>query len=299
MLFSGAGRGLAEPGKKHKGAVTVGPLVLPLLPESGIIGKTPMSESIEFVLHGKINGEEITPSTINLSQFNEFNRQVEDFIAGRHGGKLDTVRVEIKDGSYCLGALMSIAMTAAVDSDMEKLMRGEDALGDVDPKRAEIVKNWQSKASAHEDMFFEVRSSTSLRRGSRPLRISHETHFRFGDKSPWVVVEKYLFGTVEEMGGSTSSNVHLRLPKSGKIVIVDSDRANIEARPVLYQKVLLRVRAEEHARTGELRKLRLIDFVDYKPGYDEAALDRFAEEGAKAWADIPDGAAWVRDRRGG
>jgi hypothetical protein len=38
---------------------------------------------------------------------------------------------------------------------------------------------------------------------------------------------------------------------------------------------------------------------DYSPGYDEAALDRFAEAGKKAWADVPDAAAWVRELRGG
>ena len=33
--------------------------------------------------------------------------------------------------------------------------------------------------------------------------------------------------------------------------------------------------------------------------YDEAALDRFAEAGRLAWADVPDAAAWVRQLRGG
>lgn len=35
----------------------------------------------------------------------------------------------------------------------------------------------------------------------------------------------------------------------------------------------------------------------YEPSYDEAALDRFAEAGRKAWAGI-DGEAWLRELRG-
>ena len=31
----------------------------------------------------------------------------------------------------------------------------------------------------------------------------------------------------------------------------------------------------------------------------DAALDRFAEAGEKAWADVPDAAAWQRKQRGG
>ena len=34
-------------------------------------------------------------------------------------------------------------------------------------------------------------------------------------------------------------------------------------------------------------------------GYDEAALERFIEAGRKAWADVPDAAAWVRNLRDG
>lgn len=37
---------------------------------------------IEFWITDKVDRVEITPATIGLSRFNEFNRQVEDFIAG-------------------------------------------------------------------------------------------------------------------------------------------------------------------------------------------------------------------------
>jgi hypothetical protein len=39
--------------------------------------------------------------------------------------------------------------------------------------------------------------------------------------------------------------------------------------------------------------------VDYRPVYDEEAMRRFVEEGTKAWADVPDAAAWVREIRAG
>ena len=42
-------------------------------------------EPIEFVLDSKANGAAITPRTIGLSHFNEFNQQVETFIGLGHG----------------------------------------------------------------------------------------------------------------------------------------------------------------------------------------------------------------------
>jgi hypothetical protein len=60
----------------------------------------------------------------------------------------------------------------------------------------------------------------------------------------------------------------------------------------------MHVRAEQHYRTGDLRNVQLISFVDYHPAYSEEALDRFAAKGAEAWADVPDAAQWVRGLRG-
>jgi hypothetical protein len=132
-----------------------------------------------------------------------------------------------------------------------------------------------------------------------PLVITHRTNYRKGEPVPWVAVEKYLFGSVEELGGTSTPNVHLRVPGSDKLIVVDSNREFLEGRGVIFKNVLLRVRAKENVKTGELKDLTLLEFVDYDPKYDEAALDRFAEAGKAAWADIPDAEEWLRDLREG
>ena len=77
--------------------------------------------AIEFVLHGKVEGVEITPHTIGLSQFNEFNQQVETFISGRQKVKLDQAHVEIANGSYVLRVLLPAVVLSCVEGDV-KLM---------------------------------------------------------------------------------------------------------------------------------------------------------------------------------
>ena len=95
--------------------------------------------------------------------------------------------------------------------------------------------------------------------------------------------------------------MHLRLKASGQTVIINSIQNYLQELPDnrLYHQALVHVRAQQHYRTGELRAVQLIDFVDYAPSYDEAVLDRFAEKGREAWRDIPDATAWVRELRGG
>lgn len=252
-----------------------------------------MSEEIEFVLRGKVDGVAITPRTIGLSQFNEFNQQVEIFIAGREKLKLNQVHVAVEEGSYLLRTFLPVVAAAAVSTDL-KLLAREDALGEIDPKRAEVVQKWQARAKANPDQVYEVRS-----KGEQlpQVRIARETDYRVGDVIPWVGVEKYLFGQVLDMGGAQRANVHLRLDKTGEIVRIGSQQGYLKGNDRLYHKALLHVRAEQHFRTGDLRNIQLIAFVDYEPGFDEEALNRFADKGAEAWGDVPDAAAWVREVR--
>ncbi len=253
--------------------------------------------AIEFVLHGKVDGTEITPRTIGLSQFNEFNQQVEAFISGSQRLKLDEAHVDISESSYVLRVLLPVVALSALEPDL-KLLAREDVLGELDIKRAEIIQKWQARTKANPDISYEVRpKGEALPR----VRISRETDYRIGKIVPWVAVEKFLFGEVTDMGGAQKANIHLRLERGGKLVKVGASQGYlkelIENR--LYHKALLHVRAEQHYRTGELRNVQLIAFVDYQPAYDEAALDQFAEKGTSAWADVTDGVQWVRELRGG
>lgn len=253
--------------------------------------------SIEFVLHGKVEGQEITPRTIGLSQFNEFNQQVEQFIGGSQKLKLDQVHVEIAESSYLLRVLLPVVLATNLEPDL-KLMARQDVLGELDFKRAEIVQKWQARSKNNPDLYYEVRAKGE---GIAKVRISRETDYRVGDIIPWVAVEKYLFGEVVDMGGTQKANIHLKLDRGGKTWLVGATqgylRDQVENR--LYHKVLLHVRAEQHYKTDDLRNIHLIAFVDYQPTYNEAALDRFAAKGATAWADVPDAAKWVREARGG
>ena len=258
-----------------------------------------MSETtaIEFALHGKVEGVEITPRTIGLSQFNEFNQQVETFIGGSQRVKLDQVHVEITQSSYVLKAILPVVVFASLEPDL-KLLARQDVLGELDIQQAEVVQKWQARTKNNPDLFYEVRPKDD---GLPKVRVSRETDYRVGDIVPWVAVEKYLFGEIMDMGGTQRANVHLKLDRGGKTLLVGTSqgylREQVENR--LYHKVLLHVRAEQHFRTGDLRNIQLISFVDYQPAYNEEALDRFTAKGAAAWADVPDAAQWVRVVRGG
>ena len=255
-------------------------------------------KKIEFVLRGKRDGVEITPSTIGLNRFNEFNQQVAEFIAGSTGIPLDEVRISIEEGSNILATFLPAILLASVEPDIQALQR-QDSLGNIDSKRAKVVEKWQTQAKKSTDISVEIRPVDIPELA--PVKMTHETDYRMGDVIPWVQVEKYLVGTVEDMGGATRANLHLRIPGIKDQVTVAADQGYLKNQDKnhLYHRVLVRVSAQQHIKTGKLRNLRLISFEDHAMGYDEAALERFTEAGRLAWADVPDAAAWVREQRGG
>jgi hypothetical protein len=254
--------------------------------------------SIDFVMNGKVDGVEITPRTIGLARFNAFNQQVEQFI-GAEGLDTDSVRVETAEGSYILRSFLGAVALAELEPDLN-LMRRQDVLGELPDKRAEVVKKWQSTAKASEGLSYEIRTTPEARE-PRVIRIDHQTDYRIGEIVPWVQAERYLLGTVTDMGGAGKANIHLRLDGSNQLIRIASNQDFLKENhnDRLYHRVVVRVKGEQHFQTGKMRNLRLIEFADYQPKFDPVAFEKFTAEGRKAWADVPDAASWVREVRGG
>jgi hypothetical protein len=114
-----------------------------------------------------------------------------------------------------------------------------------------------------------------------------------------VRVERYVRGEIEDMGGHTKPNAHIRLP-DGKTLLVDAAREMLRDEKVnrLYKPAMIRIVAEYNVMTREYRNARLLEFVEHESRLDEKELDRLTQRGAKAWRDVPDAGAWVDELRG-
>jgi hypothetical protein len=253
---------------------------------------------IVFSLKTTVDGEEISPRTINLALFNHFNREVEAFLIGSgHQVPADRIQVSVEGGSYRLVVLLPLAAAMLVEPDVRRLEL-QDGLRDMDQRRAAIVQQWQQRARKMPDYRVEVSTPEAT---FRPVVISRETDFHTPDQDEWAAVDKYLRGKVVDMGGTTRANVHLVLEGSGTTLIAEStpDYLHDQRENYLYRTVQVRIAAEENTRTGRLRKERLLAFVGQEPSYDESELNALVDAGTRAWADVPDAVAWVREQRGG
>lgn len=252
------------------------------------------AQQLLIALHDDSAGYEITPSRVPLAVLRGFARDVDEFLRG-NSQELDTSTLDVAVIHGSLAVRTAPLASPGLVADLRRLASSE-LIDGVDSKRRAVVERWQKQARGRRGAQIRIESAFL----SRAIVISTDTDYRADDADQWVRVERYFRGEIEEIGGHTRSNAHIRLP-DGKTLVVDAPREFLRDDKVnrLYKPAMLRISAEYNVVTREYRQARLIQFVEHENRPDEQGLKRLMERGAKAWADVPDAGAWVDDLRGG
>ena len=253
------------------------------------------AQRITVALIDRSAGYEATPERVKLSTLATFAADVETFLRG------DTKEVDAAqlDVSVTAGSIAiqtaPIAIAPVLFEDLRTLSRIE-LLDTVDRRRREVVERWQKAARAAGEAAFRI-SAPFL---ERSIIVSTDSDYRADDADQWVQVERYVRGEIQDLGGMTKANAHVRLPDGSSLkVSTDRELLRNEKTNRLYKTAMLRIRAHYNVLTRELRDARLVEFVEYAPSIDEEELARMTKRGAQAWKDIPDATSWVDEMRGG
>jgi len=252
-------------------------------------------KKIRFTMKVKLEGLEMTPKSIDLHLLNRFNQEVEEFILGSERPQSKNIKVSIEEGPYVLNAIVPLVLAIGLERDIGSVGK-QHVLQNVDPKRAAVISKWQHAAKKNSDYSVSIAASdTPL----DPIVISHASDYHTPDQNEWVHVEEYVVGTLVDMGGATSPNVHLQLPGRQMLVISTSVQYLKEQQTnYLYRRVQARLSAEKNIKTGAYKNQRLMAIVGEAPSYNESELKAAIAKGTAAWADVPDAVAWVRELRG-
>lgn len=253
------------------------------------------AQRITLALIDHSDGFEAHPERIRLGDLADFSTDVEAFLRG-NGKEVDakTLEVAIRKGSL---AIETTPLLAAPDlfRDLRTLLAGE-LLDTLDAKRREVMERWQKAARQTRQLAYRI-SAPFL---DRPILVNAESDYHADDADQWVQVERYIRGEIQDLGGSTKANAHVKLP-DGRTLKVTTERDVLRNDTVnrLYKQAMLRIKADYNVLTRDLRNARLVEFVEYAPKVDEDELARMTRRGAVAWKDVPDATAWVDELRGG
>lgn len=250
---------------------------------------------LRFSVSDRVGSHDVTPETVPLGLLRDFVKDVAAFIRG-NDREIDAadLLVSVARGSLALESHHELPEGLAIWQDIEQLCRGH--LDGVDAKRASVAEKWRIDAIRHPTRVFKVTDT----KNANVLAIDSNTFFTRQFQSNWILVERYLSGTVEDFGGITAPNIHLRLD-DGTSLKIDATREQIreqELNPV-YHSVVMRVEMEEDLVTGEKKNARFLGFANYDPRIDDDEYNKAVEAGRAAWKDVGDAADWVRKIRGG
>lgn len=251
------------------------------------------ADTLRFILDDRIDDAKVAPSRVPLGLLKQFQKDVTEFLAGSNR-EVDPnqAMVAIEEGSIAF-AVSGLLAAISLWNDVTRLQGSAD-VGLIDPKRAEVVERWQAAARKHPHR----RYALADRSGKTAFSVNRESDFRNQSVAAWMPVEKYLSGLIMDLGGTNKPNVHLKLA-SGRVLTIASSQKLLadEERNRLYKPATLRVAAEEHLDTGELRNLALKSFEDPHATWDEAQFDEMVRRGTAAWKDVPD--SWLESLRSG
>lgn len=252
------------------------------------------AQPITLVLTDRSAGFEAGPHRVRLADMSRFAADVQTFLRGSDR-EVDTQQLDVSivTGSFAIKSA-PIAAAPRLFHDLQAMLVGE-LLDGLDSKRKEVVERWQKAARLSRDVSYRI-SAPFL---AHAVVVSADTDYRADDADQWVQVERYIRGEIQDLGGVTKPNAHVRL-SDGSTLTVTTEREVLRDDTVnrLYKTAMLRVSAEYNVHTRELRNARLLEFVTYAPKVDEEELARLSRRGAAAWKDVADATAWVDELRG-
>lgn len=257
--------------------------------------RTMEAQRITIALIDHTAGFEASPERVRLGDLADFSSDVATFLRGDDKDvDTKTLEVAIRNGSLAIETAPLVS-APGLFRDLRSLLGGE-LLDSLDAKRREVMERWQKAARQSRQLAYRI-SAPFL---ERAVEINAETDYRADDADQWVQVERYIRGEIQDLGGVTKANAHIKLPDGRTLkVTAERDVLRDDKQNRLYKVAMLRIKAEYNVLTRELRNARLIEFVEYASQVDEEALVRLTRRGAEAWKDVGDATAWVDELRGG
>lgn len=249
--------------------------------------------SLAFSLNDTVAGEPLTPSNVDLPTLRLFLEEVEKLVKGDEpGASLTNSKVRLESGSVRVVITAGCMLISSVGDEMARLERSGD-LDLIQPRRAQVIETWQKRAQRQPTLSYTVKDLSNP--AARPLKVESSSPYQHGAENAWVTVEKYLVGHVVDMGGKQEPNVHLVLADTGRMIQVSATEQQLAAEEEnqLYRDVTLRVQAQQHLKTRQLRRVKLLEFLHRTDEVDQQALERLWKNGREAWKDVPSATAWV------
>jgi hypothetical protein len=169
------------------------------------------------------------------------------------------------------------------------------SIDSLDKKTATAIENLQN-VSLKRNCTFEI--STSLDNTNK-IKLNAETAY-FRKENIWADAEFYFYGKITNAGGKDKANIHIVTEEYGVIIIqIPIDFLKQYEGNILYRDMGIYATGKQNLHTGEIdtSSLVFVNWVNYRPKYDENYLNGLQEQ-AQKWIKDIDTDEWMNMMRG-
>lgn len=250
---------------------------------------------ISIKISGMVPEGQLSPKEFDISEIKELMSDLETLLFPTKADKETRPRIsyEIKEGSINNLFFLPLANTIMFSALMEAVGK-QGNIDLLDRKQAAIIDKWQKKSYGSGRQFV-IGSSVSE---APLLTISRDSQF-ISSQNDWVTASLYLYGKVYEEGGRKDINLHILTDRYGPLTVDATEEQLTTGENKLFKFYGLWVKGKQNVSTGELKDLKLIDFLFRQEDYDELALQSLIKKSTINLSKIRNKDQWLADLRGG
>ncbi len=246
---------------------------------------------IEIKIKNKDNT--ITPLDIDINDVKEIISDVESFLYPTRKEKITRPEIsyKVENGSIKHKFFLPISGVLLFQGLVREVKKRE-SLDFLDYKRATIIQKFQEKAT-NENLEFYFNDSLNTK---AHLLINNETSFII-TKPEFYETQLYLYGEIYDEGGK-KPNINIATKEFGNLTVSATKEQLLAGEKRIYKQYGLKVSAKKSLSDGSLKDLKLINFISYKPSFNETLLDKIIAKTSKKWEEVKDVDSWLSEIRG-
>ena len=250
--------------------------------------------SIEIRVSGTKGKIVLSPDNYDVKEIISILQNVEDLLYPTNKKERPIISYNIEEGSVRHVFKTSIQAIIGFSAILVQINK-QDSIDFLELKTAQAIESIQT-LSYQKDFEFEIIPSLE---DAPVLKINSSTSF-FRTENVWVDADLYFYGTLTDAGGKNKANIHLDTEDFG-LITIDTQKSFLKDQDenLLYRKFGVRVVGKQNIQTGEIDRssLKLIEFVDFSPKYDDKYLKGLILKAKGNWKNIdPD--LWIDQIRG-
>ena len=251
---------------------------------------------IEIRVTGRKGSQMLTPENFDISEIRNVIDNFESILFPGDKRKRPLVSYELAEGSV-INRFKTTAQFALGLSALLAPIRQNPSLDFLEFNTARGIQNFQ-RIAEEKDYTFEISTSVAPQ---VKLSISKETRYHLAEDM-MVDADFYFYGKLTTMGGKDRSSIRLDTDDFGLLTIhtPKSVLEQLDKNP-LYKIIGIRAHGKENVKNFEIdgESLQFIEFLEYRPKYDDSYLTALIAKASMTWADVKDPNAWLRELRGG